>query len=537
MAFSRDHRELSGPWGLRVAAGSVVALFSIPFGYLIVQNASEADAFWRTISAPEALAPLGGSLLLAVAVSIVATVLGTGAAWITTRTDVPGRRLWRILLPLPLVIPSYIGAFVFLTAFAPGGLLEAMLAPLGVERLRPFHGFWGSFFVLTLFTYPYVFLPAAARLAQLPSSLEESARLLGTSSYKTFWRVVLPQSRGAIGAGTLLVFLYSISDFGVVQLMRYDTLTRVIYATRLFDRSTSLALSLQLGLIAVAVVVLERFVARGTLRADLRRTQRPLQLPLRGPLKPAAFASVATLVTAALIVPIAVLLWWSLRGLKAGTMTAGELLAEVAELAGPVLNTSGAALAAALAAVAVVLPVAYLSVRHRSHLAGGANAVIVGGFALPGLVVALSFVFWVLSAPGLGFLYQTLPLLVLAYVVHFGAQSLRTAQVAVAGIPRNVEDAARSLGAHRWRRLVRVDLPLMRPALLSGAGIVLLSTMKELPATLILAPAGFQTLAMKIWSATESAIFVNASLASLMLILLSGFLTWALVIRGTAVAP
>jgi iron(III) transport system permease protein len=130
-----------------------------------------------------------------------------------------------------------------------------------------------------------------------------------------------------------------------------------------------------------------------------------------------------------------------------------------------------------------------------------------------------------------------LPLLVLAYVVHFGAQSLRTSQVAVAGIPRNVEDAARSLGADRWRRLVRVELPLMRPALLSGAGIVLLSTMKELPATLILAPAGFQTLAMKIWSATESAIFVDASLASLMLILLSGFLTWVLVIRRAEVAP
>lgn len=536
MAFSRSRAGTRAPGGLYVAAGLVLALFSIPFVYLVVRNASEASAFWRAVSAPETLAPLGRSLLLAVAVSIAATVVGTGAAWITTRTDIPGRRLWRILLPLPLVIPSFIGAFVFLTAFAPGGLLETLLAPLGVERFRPFHGFWGSLFVLTLFTYPYVFLPAAARLAQLPSSLEESARLLGTSSYKTFWRVVIPQSRGAIGAGTLLVFLYSISDFGVVQLMRYDTLTRVIYATRLFDRSTSLALSLQLGMLAVGVVVLERFVARGTLRADLKRTQRPLQLPLRG-LKLATLGAVAAVVTIALIVPIVVLLWWSLRGVMSGTMTGSNLAEEIASLIGPVVNTSGAGLAAALAAVAVVLPVAYLSVRHRSHLAGGANAVIVGGFALPGLVVALSFVFWVLSTPGLGFMYQTLPLLVLAYVVHFGAQSLRTAQVAVAGIPRNVEDAARSLGADRWRRLVRVELPLMRPALLSGAGIVLLSTMKELPATLILAPAGFQTLAMKIWSATESAIFVDASLASLTLILLSGVLTWALVIRGTEVSP
>ena len=535
MASSRS-RGLPGPWGLRAAAGAVVCLFSIPFGYLIVRNGAEAGAFWRTITAAEALAPLARSLLLALAVSVSATAIGTGAAWIASRTDVPGRRVWRILLPLPLVIPSFIGAFVFLAAFAPGGLLETLLTPVGIEKVTPFYGFWGSFLVLTLFTYPYVFLPAAARFAQLPSSLEESARLLGTSSYKTFWRVVIPQARGAIGAGTLLVFLYTISDFGVVQLLRYDTLTRVIYATRLFDRPTSLALSLQLGVLAIGVVVLERFVARGTLRADLRRTQRPLRWTLGG-LKPVAFAAIAALVTLALIVPIGVLVWWSLRGLMRGTMTGGDLVVQIIDLLGPVLNTSGASMAAAVAAIVVVLPVAYLSVRHRSHLAGGANAVIVAGFALPGLVVALSFVFWVLSAPGLGFLYQTLPLLVLAYVVHFGAQSLRTSQVAVAGIPRNVEDAARSLGADRWRRLVRVELPLMRPALLSGAGIVLLSTMKELPATLILAPAGFQTLAMKIWSATESAIFVDASLASLMLILLSGFLTWVLVIRRAEVAP
>jgi iron(III) transport system permease protein len=176
--------------------------------------------------------------------------------------------------------------------------------------------------------------------------------------------------------------------------------------------------------------------------------------------------------------------------------------------------------------------VAYLTVRHASRLAWAANAVVVAGFALPGLVIAFSLVFWTLEAPGpVGALYQTLPLLVFAYVVHFGAQTLRTAQVSVASVPRNLEDAARGLGAGRVRRFLRIELPLMFPGLVAGGGLVLLSTMKELPATLLLAPAGFQTLATKIWVSTEDAFLADASLASLVLILLSAGFTWLLVVR------
>jgi iron(III) transport system permease protein len=128
-------------------------------------------------------------------------------------------------------------------------------------------------------------------------------------------------------------------------------------------------------------------------------------------------------------------------------------------------------------------------------------------------------------------LYQTFPLLVAAYVLHFGAHGLRAGQVALDALPQRVDDAAKMLGARRWQRLVRIDLPVMRPDLLAGGGLVLLSVMKELPASLLLAPAGFQTLAMKIWGATESAYFADAAVFSLALIILSGILTWVLVIR------
>ena len=189
------------------------------------------------------------------------------------------------------------------------------------------------------------------------------------------------------------------------------------------------------------------------------------------------------------------------------------------------------AIVAALVAVAAVLPIAYLTTRHSGRTGGVTNALVVSGFALPGLVIALAVTYWLLRAPLGSGLYQTFPPLIFAYVVHFGAQALRSSQVAVSGIPARVDDAARSLGAGRWRRLRTVDVPLMLPGLAAAAGLVLLSTMKELPATLLLAPTGFDTLATRIWSATESGSFGRAGMASLILVALSGVLTWFLTIR------
>ena len=517
--------------GLPVAAGVVAAVFAAPFVYLLARNLADPGTFWSTLWSGDALGPLARSVLLAVLVSASATIVGAGAAWLVARTDVPAARIWRVVLPLPLVMPSFIGAAVVLAALAPGGLLEAVLRPFGAERLPGLHGLPGSFLVLTLFTYPYVYLPARARFSRLPPSLEESARLLGRSSWNTFWTVVVPQARGAVLAGTLLVFLYSVSEFGVVQLMRYDTLTRSIYATRFLDPARSFNFSLQLGLLAVAVVAGERLLAGRARQVESERDHHRMVVPL-GRWKTAATASLAALTGLALLLPVGVLTWWAIRGAARGATSSSGGFGDAAGLGVSVLNTSVVSIAAALVAVAVVLPVAYLSVRRRSREAGIANAIVVGGFALPGLAIALALVAFVVDAPGpLGGLYQTLPLLVLAYVIHFGAPALRTAQVALAGVPRRVEDAARTLGAGRLERLRRVELPIMLPGLFAGAGLVLLSSMKELPATLLLAPAGFQTLAMKVWTATESAFFADASLAALVLVVLSGALTWLLVIR------
>jgi iron(III) transport system permease protein len=376
-----------------------------------------------------------------------------------------------------------------------------------------------------------VYLPVAARLGQLPAALEESARLLGRGPAGVFRTVVAPQTASATWAGTLLVFLYTISDFGAVQLLRYETLTSSIYASRVFDRAGALAQSLLLGLLAVGVVAAERSATRGRRAAGLASGGRVLLVPL-GRWRAPAVALVAGVVGFALVAPVAVLAFWAVRGAVAGSTRAGALVANAGDLALPALNTAAMAVVAAVVAVVAVLPVAYLTVHHAGRLAGAANAVIVGGFALPGLVVALALAFWTLQAPWpLAALYQTQALLVFAYVVHFGSQALRAAQVAVAAVPDRLDDAARILGAGPFRRLRTIDLPLASPGLLAGGGLVLLSVMKELPATLLLAPPGFETLATRIWNATEDAFLADASLAALLLLALSGILTWFLVVR------
>ncbi|MDQ3148261.1 MAG: ABC transporter permease subunit, partial [Actinomycetota bacterium] len=220
---------------------------------------------------------------------------------------------------------------------------------------------------------------------------------------------------------------------------------------------------------------------------------------------------------------LGVLTWWAVRG---------AARPDLGEMAGAVIRTSGVSVLAAVAAVAVVLPVAVLTERHRGRLAEVPNALVIGGFALPGIVIAFALGRLALALPeALGFLYQSLPLLVLAYVVHFGAQALRAGQVAVGGLPRRMGDAARMLGAGRVRRLATVELPLMGPGLVSGAGLVLLSTMKELPATLLLAPTAFDTLATRIWGAHQAWFLAETGFTSLVLVALAGTLTWVLILR------
>jgi iron(III) transport system permease protein len=522
----RSGERRAGP-GLVVVGTVVAAAFAAPLAYLVVR-ALGVDGIADILTDTGTLVPLRSTVTLAVAVSATTAVVGTGLAWLTTRSDLPLRRVWAIAAPLPLVYPSFIGAAALLAAVAPGGLLDEVVPWIDAGSLPTVEGFGGAWFVLTLFTYPYVYLPVAARLGSLSPTFEESARLLGRGPLAAARSVVLPQIAGAVWAGTLLVFLYVVSDFGAVAQLRYRTLSVEIYEARVFDQDRALVLGLLLGALAVTVVVLERAANRRHAAMEGVRSKRPLQVPLRRWRWP-AFVAVAFLAANALLGPLAVLGYWALRGLTETGRIGG---ADLADLAEPTVTTAVLSVSAAVAAIAVVLPVAFLTTRYRSRAGGPVNTAVVSGFALPGILVALALVYWTLSGPEwTARLYQTVPLLVAAYVVHFGAQAMRATQVAVGSVPRRLDDAAAILGAHRWRRLRSVELPLMLPGLVAGAGLVLLSTMKELPATLMLRPTDVDTLALHVWRARETAQWAETGLAAIVLVALSAVLTWALVLR------
>ena len=518
-----------GP-ALVIASVLIGTLFVAPLAFIVIQNV-RLDVDVATIWTNGAAGPLGRSLLLATAVALTTAVIGTGLAWCVQRTDTVGNRLWAVLAPLPLVFPSFVGATAMITGFARGGLLERLLTPLGVGRLPELSGFFGAWLVLSLFTYPYVYLPVAARLRRLSASAEDAAVMLGKSTSFVFFTIVVPQLWSAISAGMLLTFLYTISDFGAVQLLRYDTLTRAIYSNGIASPATFYAMALLVAAVALAVVGLERRQSR--FDAPLSARARPPRRRTLGRWRWATAGLLACLFTLGIAGPAASLGYWVVRGVRS-TRTSGATALDGEGLASAALNTVFVGVAAALITVALVVPIAYMLNRYRSRVGEVTNAFVVAGFGLPGIVIALALVYWTLRSPLVNGLYQTLPLLVLSYVIHFGSQATRATTSAMGAVAPGVDDAARLLGASRLRRMLTINLPLTLPGLAAAVGLVLLSTMKELPSTLFLRPTGFDTLATRIWGSMESVAYARAGLDSLVLLAVSAVLTWLLVIRSAA---
>ena len=492
-------------------------VFAAPLIYLLIRVATGDNG---AVEISTLIGPLARSLSLAVAVAATAMVLGTLLAWLAIRTDLPARRMWLLAAALPLAIPSYVAAAGLRSAFGQGGLIEWIPRPTG---------FLGALTVLAAVTYPYVYLPVAARLSSLSQGQEDAARLLGDRPRTVVRRIVLPQLRRSILGGGLIAFLYAISDFGAVSLLRFDTVTRVIYSSRLTQPGVALTLGLTLATLAMLLAFAEN---RGANDAPATVQRQEQQVYSLGRYRIWATGLMVGLLGVVVVVPIAVFVFWWMRGAAVSGLSYNAWWQGVLELGGPALNSAVAGVFAAGAAIVVLLPVVYLEKRGSSIAAIAARVAIASAFAVPGLVLALSLVYFVLQGPSaLDVFYQTMPLLIIVYVIHFGIQSHRATSAAVQALPERYAEAASLLGAGKVRRFLTIDVPLILPGALAGGGLVMLSTMKELPATLLLAPIGFDTLATKIWSASEEGFLGDVGSASIGLMLVSGVLTWLLVLR------
>ena len=523
-AGSLTKRTTGTGWGFNISRppaviwvpAVIIALaVLLPLAYLLMRTMGAGGEVWDLLFRMRTLAILGRTLGLVAAVTGISVVISLPLAWLTTRTDLPFRKVWAVLTVLPLAIPSYVAGFVVVAAFGPRGILQQALSGLfGLERLPEIYGFPGALLTITMVTFPYVLLTMQASIRGQDPCLEEASRSLGHSAWATFRKVTLPQLRPSIAAGSLLVALYTLRDFGAVSLLRYETFTWAIYLQyqTSFDRMVAAALSLVL--VAVAVIILFAEVrTRG--RAQYHRVSVGVErlagfIKLGGWRWP-AFGLCALIVLLSLIMPMSILGYWLVRGVSSGEPFNVVWM--------PVLNSGYVAVLAALVTIAAALPVVILSVRYSSRISSLLERSTYIGFALPGIVVALALVFF--GANYATPIYQTLGLLIFAYVILFLPQAVGAVRSSLLQLSPRVEEAARSLGSSSWRVLLKVTIPILRPGILAGAALVFLTSMKELPATLLLSPIGFKTLATSIWSATDEAFFTRAAIPALLLIMLS----------------
>lgn len=509
-------------WGVPAVATALAV--NVPFLYIFVRAFQGGwTSYLKSIWTPATLELLSRTVLLVVGVVTVAVLLAVPLAWLVVRTDLPGRRAWAVLGALPLVFPSYVAALSLVALAGPRGYVQAWLEPLGVERLPALvYGYPGALVALAFFTYPYIYLLVVAELRSLDPALEESSRSLGVTRLQTFFRVVLPQLRPAILGGSLLVSLYTLSDFGAVSIVRFHTFTLSIYNAyrALFDRTQAAALSTLLVVLTLGLVALEARLARRT-RPYRARPSAPAGALKLGAWRWPSLLLVASLALVGVGAPVGVVSFWGIRALAQGK--ALDLAWQAS------LNSLTVSALAAVVAVGLSVAVVVWAVRYRSPVSWAAERLSYSGHALPGLVIALSLVFF--ASRHLAVVYQTLLLLVLAYVIRFLPQAATATRASLTAISPSFEEAARSLGRSATNVVGTLTLPMMRRGLLAGGALVFLTSMKELPATLILRPIGFETLASSIWTAASEGIYSEAAVPALLLVAATGLPVYLLIIR------
>jgi iron(III) transport system permease protein len=469
--------------------------------------------------------------LLLTGVGLLVLLLGTGCAWLVTAYDFPGRRWLHWALLLPLAMPAYIVAFAYLDLLHPIGPVQGALRwMLGYDsprqwRLPDLRSMGGAIFVLGFTLYPYVYMTARAMFMTQPAHLMEAARSLGETRFGAFWRVALPMARPALAVGLSLALLEALNDVGASEFLGVHTLTVSVYTTWVTrsDLAGAAQIACSMLLVVVALVWLER---RGRRRQRFGSAQRMRAIePHRLPGSSAWLATLACSVPVLIgfVAPAAYLSWESAKRFAQGSGISAGLLSSL-------LNTLGLALGVTVIAVVAGLVIAWatrtsISTQAPSRWQAQIAAL---GYAVPGTVLAIGLLTPALALDaGLAQLFgaEGLPLmglgvvLVVACVIRFLVMPVGGIEAGLARIPPTLEQASRLLGESRLGTLRRVHLPLLRPAMATSAMLVFVDAMKELPATLLLRPADFDTLATWLYAEAARGTYEEGAIAALCIVL------------------
>lgn len=462
------------PWVIALSM-LVAAVLLLPLVFLLLQA---RDVGWvalrQVLFRQLTLDLLRNTVELAVIVTLATAVLGVGAAWCIERTALPGRRIWAVVIVLPVAVPDFIVGYAWHSIFPT------------------LTGLKGAALVMSLSLYPLVYLPVAAALRRVDPALEEAARSLGDGPWRAFRRVTLPQIRPALLGGCLIVMLALLAEFGAFEILNFQTFTTEIFTEFKVDQSAASALALVLVALGIFVLIGEGLVSgRGRVSRSGPAAVRPAGRRPLGKLLPPTLLALTVLVGLALAVPIGTLIYWLVRSQHSTLPAASGLLSAT------FASVRYAAAAAAVATVAA-LPVALLAhVRPRRSLRILQSSTTLIQ-SIPAVVVALTLVFF--SVRYAYSVYQTSSLLIFAYALLFFPLALVCVRASVAQASPRLAEMGRSLGRRPWQVLLRVTVPLIAPGLLSAFSLVFLSAVSELTATLILVPTGTQTLATQFWA-------------------------------------
>ncbi|MCO5120599.1 MAG: iron ABC transporter permease [Burkholderiaceae bacterium] len=520
-----------GPAAL-AGAVAIASLVVLPI-VVLAGHALMADAsHWVHLAEYVLPQALRNTVLLLSGVAVLVAVLGTGSAWLVTAYDFPGRGMLTWALLLPLAVPTYIIAFAYLDLLHPIGPIQTGLRTLlGYDSPRQFRlpdlrSLPGAILVLGFVLYPYVYLTTRVMFMSQAASLLEAARTLGAGRREVFREVALPMARPAIAVGMSLALLEALNDIGASEFLGVQTLTVSVYTTWITrsDLGAAAQIALAMLLMVVGLILLERHGRRRQRFANAQR-MRPMQpRRLRGPAAAGALLLGSLPVAVGFVVPALYLMSETLKRLN--------LVGGVSsQLSRALFNTLMVATTATLLAVACGLVLAWAGRTLRDSDVSGLPRICVRlaslGYAVPGTVLAIGlltpllFVDRVLGQmldySGL-LLMGTTTALAIAYVIRFVAIPAGSIEAGLTRIPPSLEQASRLLGESPAGTLRRVHLPLLKPALAASAMLVFVDTMKELPATLLLRPLNFDTLATWLYAEAARGTYEEGAVAALAIV-------------------
>jgi iron(III) transport system permease protein len=491
---------------LTTASALVAAALMLPLIFLLIESRNAGFAtvlhlIFRSLTAEL----LWNTVRLTVAVTALSAIIGTAAAWCVERTDLPGRRIWAVLVVVPLAIPDFVVSFGWFSLWS------------WVQ------GFRGAVIVLTLAVYPLVYLPVAASLRSADPGQEEVARSLGNGRWRTFARVTLSQARGAILGGCLLVALVLLAEYGAFEILGYQTFTTEIFAefNSMGGFAAACALSLVLVLLGLLVLAGEGLLrGRGRVARSGPLAQRKTPPHGLGRARWPVLAGFAALVLLALGVPVGASVYWMFDPGSPG-LTGGVPLLTAA------LTTAEYGVLAAAAATAAAFPVALLAVRHAGRVRLFLERSTYLVLAMPGVVIAFALTYFVeIYAHGFG--YGTVPLLIICYTIMFFPLALVGVKASLARAPAKLDEIARSLGQGPLTVFRRVTLKLIGPGLMAAFCLVFLSVVTELTATLLLIPDNVQTLATQFWEYQTNLSYGQAAPFALVMIIVAALPSYVL---------